>query len=90
VGNPILNIRLGDVIKGEVEGKGDGTKLSDITLSTDFFLERKSPSSEQLFGGDVAPAKDDAQTCGDGLINLSDIVALIDLFLERKTIEELC
>jgi hypothetical protein len=76
--------------KGDPDGMNDGTKLGDITLTIDFFLQRKTPTSEQLFAADIDPAKDGAQTCGNGQISLGDITTLTDVFLERKNIVQQC
>jgi hypothetical protein len=76
--------------KGDVDGLGDGTKLSDIILTIDFFLERKTPTNEQLLVADVEPHTDGQQRCGDGQIKLGDITTLIDMFLERETIAHVC
>jgi hypothetical protein len=78
------------IAKGDPDGMNDGTKLGDITLTIDFFLQRKNPTDEQLFAADIDPGKDLAPTCGNGQISLGDITALIDVFLQRKSIELQC
>jgi hypothetical protein len=78
------------VLKGDVDLLGDGTKLGDIILTIDFFLERKTPTNEQLLAADLEPHIDGQQACGDGQIKLGDITTLIDIFLERKTVAQVC
>ncbi len=76
--------------KGDLNNSGTIT-VGDLIILADGLSGRAPLSPENQIRADVFPAKSgSAATCGDGVVDLNDLLALIDLALGRTTITAQC
>ena len=78
------------VMKGDINGDGKHT-VGDLIRLADGLSGRAPLSPENQIIADVFPAKSGtAATCGDGVVDINDLLALIDIVLGRTTVLAQC
>ncbi len=89
--NATVSISVGTVsLKGDLTGDGKIT-VSDLIKLADGLSGRAPLSPENQMRADVFPAKSgSAATCGDGSVDINDLLALVDIALSRTTITAEC
>ncbi len=83
----IIAVTKGDLNK---DGKVD---IFDLQIKADCLSGRIVCTPEQQFADDVFPPRDPIQgrqTCGDGIDDINDLLALIDITLVRTTLLAQC
>ena len=85
-----VSLLVDEVMKGDVTG--GGITIDDVISIADIVLGRQIPTLEQQIAADLFPSK--AQTggvtCGDGATDIGDILALVDVILNRTSIAAQC
>ncbi len=88
----VAKVSISVGLKGDLNGDGK-TTVADLIIKADCLSGRIVCTPEQEVAGDVFPPRDPTQgrqTCGDGIDDLNDLLALIDIALGRTTITQVC
>jgi hypothetical protein len=92
-GNPVnvvpKSLSLTLLKKGDPDGDGE-VDAQDAILAQQFILEIKIPTVAQTLLADIFPAKNGDPTCGDGMLDISDIGVYLMILLGEADIDVQC